>query len=59
MTVLPAPTGEPMDRREPGCIEQWPECLHGTYNPHCCRFPKSCSCESRYWATRPVPEDGL
>lgn len=26
------------------CVEEWPECSEGDYNPHCCRFPKSCSC---------------
>lgn len=29
--------------REPDCIENWPECSEGEYNPSCCRFPKSCS----------------
>ena len=32
------------DTRLKECIEQWPECREGTYNPRCCRFPKSCSC---------------
>lgn len=31
-------------RRLLSCIEQWPECHEGEYNPACCRFPKSCSC---------------
>jgi hypothetical protein len=26
------------------CVERWPECEEGTYDPRCCRFPKSCSC---------------
>lgn len=26
------------------CVELWPECEEGQYNPSCCRFPKSCSC---------------
>lgn len=26
------------------CVEEWPECSSGEYNPLCCRFPKSCSC---------------
>lgn len=30
--------------RDPACIEQWPECEQSKYDPHCCRFPKSCSC---------------
>lgn len=27
------------------CVERWPECHEGGYDPRCCRFPKSCSCE--------------
>jgi hypothetical protein len=34
------------DLRSPDCIKQWPECEPGAYDPRCCRFPKSCSCES-------------
>lgn len=30
--------------REPSCVEAWPECEDGGYNPSCCRFPKACSC---------------
>jgi hypothetical protein len=26
------------------CVQQWPGCAEGDYNPACCRFPKSCSC---------------
>lgn len=26
------------------CVEAWPECESGAYNPASCRFPKSCSC---------------
>ena len=26
------------------CVERWPGCVEGEYNPACCRFPKSCSC---------------
>lgn len=33
------------DRRSPECVEAWPDCAPGEYNPACCRFPKSCSCE--------------
>src|SRR5688572_8120434 len=33
-----------MTRRLKTCVEAWPECETGQYNPHCCRFPKSCSC---------------
>jgi hypothetical protein len=32
------------DDRHPACIEQWPDCRNGDYDPRCCRFPKSCSC---------------
>lgn len=28
------------------CVEVWPECVDGEYNPACCRFPKSCSCDA-------------
>jgi hypothetical protein len=34
------------DLRSSDCIKQWPECEPGAYDPRCCRFPKSCSCES-------------
>jgi|SRR5882724_4797786 len=27
------------------CVEAWPDCYSGGYDPHCCRFPKSCSCD--------------
>ncbi len=36
-----APAG---DNRLSSCVEQWPECRDGEYNPKCCRFPKECSC---------------
>lgn len=26
------------------CVAVWPECYSGGYDPRCCRFPKSCSC---------------
>jgi hypothetical protein len=32
------------ERRLLSCIEQWPYCSEGEYDPSCCRFPKSCSC---------------
>lgn len=42
-----APTDkEDIDNRDPGCVLNWPDCIDGDYNPACCRFPKSCSCES-------------
>lgn len=25
------------------CVEAWPDCETGLYDPRCCRFPKSCS----------------
>jgi hypothetical protein len=31
-------------RRLAACVEAWPGCSTGDYDPHCCRFPKSCSC---------------
>jgi hypothetical protein len=30
-------------RRLLGCVENWPDCYTGGYDPKCCRFPKSCS----------------
>ena len=33
-------------QRDPVCVEGWPECDDGAYDPRCCRFPKSCSCGS-------------
>lgn len=30
--------------RSPECVKAWPECEDGAYDPRCCRFPKSCSC---------------
>lgn len=35
----------PADKRDPECVQRWPECASGEYNPACCRFPKSCSCD--------------
>lgn len=32
-------------RRDPECVKLWPDCRSGGYDPRCCRFPKSCSCE--------------
>ena len=31
------------ETRQFDCLQQWPECSSGEYNPACCRFPKSCS----------------
>ncbi|WP_332619200.1 hypothetical protein [Aurantimicrobium sp.] len=36
----------PVDNRHPQCVKEWPDCYSGGYDPACCRFPKSCSCES-------------
>ena len=33
--------------RNPECLASWPDCYEGGYDPRCCRFPKSCSCEVR------------
>lgn len=33
----------PSTRRLTSCVERWPDCASGEYNPACCRFPKSCS----------------
>lgn len=33
----------PSKRRLRACVDAWPECATGEYNPACCRFPKSCS----------------
>lgn len=41
-----APRWVALNGRDPSCIKEWPECYSGGYDPHCCRFPKSCSCES-------------
>jgi len=32
-------------RRLRECVDNWPGCYDGGYDPSCCRFPKSCSCE--------------
>jgi hypothetical protein len=31
--------------RDPVCVERWPEAETGSYDPRCCRFPKSCSAD--------------
>lgn len=36
-----------IDDRDPTCVERWPECEDGKYDPRCCRFPKSCSCSTK------------
>lgn len=32
-----------VDERATACVEAWPGCASGEYDPRCCRFPKSCS----------------
>ena len=32
------------EMRLQSCVDNWPECHSGEYDPRCCRFPKSCSC---------------
>jgi len=34
------------DARDPDCVAAWPDAESGTYDPRCCRFPKSCSADS-------------
>lgn len=41
---MEAPRIVPPRPRLKSCIEEWPECVDGEYNPSCCRFPKTCSC---------------
>jgi|GEM_PF-3614652 len=48
-------TNEP--RRLKSCVEAWPECATGDYNPACCRFPKSCS--ATVYSEEHVTEDDL
>lgn len=48
---------DPDDTRDPSCVEAWPECESGAYNPRCCRFPKSCSCESHNIVTPEAARD--
>lgn len=45
--LQPKPVREytpPADDRDPECVQAWPGCFSGGYDPRCCRFPKSCSC---------------
>lgn len=44
-------------RRLRTCVEAWPDCETGLYNPACCRFPKSCSCT--IWDPQYVTEADL
>lgn len=40
-----APEDAVVDRRHAECVENWPDCYTMGYDPRCCRFPKSCSCD--------------
>ena len=53
----PRPLTSVPTRRLRACVENWPDCYDGGYNPYCCRFPKSCSCEGYDPAT--ITEDRL
>jgi hypothetical protein len=44
-------------RRLRACVEAWPDCWTGGYDPRCCRFPKSCSCTC--WDPQYVAEADL
>lgn len=44
--ALAAAAPEQPERRLAACVEKWPECVDGGYDPRCCRFPKSCSCQA-------------
>lgn len=44
--VAPSAAGSAVERN-PECLASWPDCYAGGYDPRCCRFPKSCSCEVR------------
>lgn len=43
--------------RDPICVQRWPDCAEGEFDPRCCRFPKSCSCTVVHGETftAPVP----
>jgi hypothetical protein len=43
------------DTRNPECVTAWPDCYDGGFDPRCCRFPKSCSCEVRQPPQPPAP----
>lgn len=44
-------------RRLQSCVERWPECETGEYNPSCCHFPKSCS--ATVYNPETIPDDAL
>ena len=43
---LEAEQASPEPDRDPECVKRWPECEPSAYNPACCRWPKSCSCNA-------------
>jgi hypothetical protein len=43
----PPPSSDGSDGRDPACVDTWPDCVDGAYDPRCCRYPKSCSCGPR------------
>jgi hypothetical protein len=50
------PAAAPRKPRLRACVEAWPDCHTFGYNPACCRFPKSCSCDV-YDPAHAGPED--
>ena len=57
--ALSPPAPGDSDNRDHECVQQWPECEDGAYDPRCCRFPKSCSCGPRITSLAPpAPEPG-
>lgn len=63
MGPVPDTGAESRWRRLKTCVEAWPDCVSGEYNPACCRFPKSCSCmadpdETPGHLLEPVPDTG-
>lgn len=53
-----APMTTTVRERNPECLDVWPDCVEWEYDPRCCRFPKSCSCDlrPRQRPTHPTPE---
>lgn len=57
ITQRSAPTAITLRRRRlRTCVEAWPECYSSGYDPRCCRFPKSCSCEAYDSERVPAPD---
>ncbi len=53
----PTPPFASPTRRLRACVEVWPDCHAGGYDPSCCRFPKSCS--ATVYDPRRVTDDDL